>query len=131
MHVRHCACVVRQWGGQGGRRGFESQQSGAGKPIHIVDRMCACRPVRAQGGTALSSGEVGQGYREVADPSVFVKFPLVDEPNTSLVVWTTTPWTLPSNTYTAVHRDFDYAICHDAETDERLIVAESLVTTEI
>ena len=34
----------------------------------------------AQGGTALSSGEVGQGYREVADPSVYVRFPLVDEP---------------------------------------------------
>ena len=36
----------------------------------------------AQGGTALSSGEVGQGYREVADPSVYVRFPLVDEPST-------------------------------------------------
>ncbi len=80
----------------------------------------------AQGGTALSSGEVGQGYREVADPSVYVKFPLVDQPGTSLVVWTTTPWTLPSNTFAAVHPDLDYAVCHDAESDERLIVAASL-----
>ncbi|HEY2840477.1 MAG TPA: class I tRNA ligase family protein, partial [Pirellulales bacterium] len=61
----------------------------------------------AQGGTALSSGEVGQGYREVADPSVYVKFPLVDDKghttDTSLLVWTTTPWTLPSNQFAAVH----------------------------
>ena len=49
----------------------------------------------AQGGTALSAGEVGQGYREVADPSVYVLFPLVDQPHRSLVIWTTTPWTLP------------------------------------
>src|SRR3954451_8664709 len=58
----------------------------------------------AQGGTALSSGEVGQGYREVADPSVYVLFPLVEDiedsadkrrlsSNASLLVWTTTPWT--------------------------------------
>lgn len=80
----------------------------------------------AQGGTALSSGEVGQGYREVADPSVYVKFPLLDQENTSLVVWTTTPWTLPSNTYTAVHPDIVYAICRDEETGERLIVADGL-----
>ncbi|HLV65588.1 MAG TPA: class I tRNA ligase family protein [Polyangiaceae bacterium] len=56
----------------------------------------------AQGGTALSSAEVGLGYKTVDDPSVFVAFPLVDEPETALVVWTTTPWTLPSNTYAAI-----------------------------
>jgi isoleucyl-tRNA synthetase len=81
----------------------------------------------AQGGTALSSGEVGQGYREVADPSVYVKFPLVDEPSTSLVVWTTTPWTLPSNTYTAVNPEIEYARCLDSETGEYLIIAKELV----
>jgi isoleucyl-tRNA synthetase len=66
----------------------------------------------AQGGTALSAGEVGQGYREVADPSVYVKFPLLDEAgektDTSLLVWTTTPWTLPSNQFAAVHPNLDY-----------------------
>ncbi len=81
----------------------------------------------AQGGTALSSGEVGQGYREVADPSVFVTFPLVDHAGTSLVVWTTTPWTLPSNMYAAVHPDVDYAICVDAKANEKLVVADALV----
>ncbi len=80
----------------------------------------------AQGGTALSSGEVGQGYREVADPSVYVKFRLVDDPKTSLVVWTTTPWTLPSNTFAAVHSEVEYAVCKDVESDERLIVAVAL-----
>ena len=82
----------------------------------------------AQGGTALSSGEVGQGYRQVADPSVFVKFPLVDDPKTSLVIWTTTPWTLPSNMFAAVHPDIEYAYCSDEESGEQLIVAAALVT---
>ncbi|MBX3395166.1 MAG: isoleucine--tRNA ligase [Phycisphaerae bacterium] len=99
----------------------------------------------AQGGTALSSGEVGQGYREVDDPSVYVRFPIVideharavlsesssglgaERLNASFLVWTTTPWTLPSNSFAAVHRDFDYAVVHDEETGERLIFASALV----
>lgn len=81
----------------------------------------------AQGGTALSAGEVGQGYREVADPSVYVRFPLVDQPNTSLVVWTTTPWTLPSNQFAAVHEGIQYAFCTDPESKDTLIVAADLV----
>lgn len=83
----------------------------------------------AQGGTALSAGEVGQGYREVADPSVFVRFPLKGEENTALLVWTTTPWTLPSNQFAAVHPELEYATVEDAETGERLIVAAALVET--
>ncbi len=81
----------------------------------------------AQGGTALSAGEVGQGYREVADPSVFVRFPLIDEPETSLLVWTTTPWTLPSNQFAAVHPELTYAKVLDAESGERFLLAEALV----
>lgn len=81
----------------------------------------------AQGGTALSSGEVSSSYREVADPSVYVRFPLVDRPDTSLLVWTTTPWTLPSNQFAAVHPEVSYATVLDAETGHRLIVAELLV----
>jgi isoleucyl-tRNA synthetase len=83
----------------------------------------------AQGGTALSSGEVGQGYKEVDDPSVYVAFPLVDpagEGPLSLLVWTTTPWTLPSNMYAAVHPDFDYAVVRTAE-GRRFVVARALV----
>ncbi len=81
----------------------------------------------AQGGTALSSGEVGQGYREVADPSVYVRFPLVDQPGTSLLVWTTTPWTLPSNQFAAVNPALEYATVKDEESGEQLILAASLV----
>lgn len=81
----------------------------------------------AQGGTALSSGEVGQGYRQVADPSVYVRFPLAEDPSTALVVWTTTPWTLPSNTYAAVHPELDYAYCLDSDSQETFIVAAALV----
>ncbi len=81
----------------------------------------------AQGGTALSSGEVGQGYREVADPSVFVLFPLVDRPNASLLVWTTTPWTLPSNQFAAVHPDIEYALVWDDHLKQELILAKDLI----
>ncbi|MHB0959597.1 MAG: isoleucine--tRNA ligase [Pirellulaceae bacterium] len=80
----------------------------------------------AQGGTALSAGEVGQGYREVADPSVYVCFPLVDEENTSLLVWTTTPWTLPSNQFAAVHPELDYVTVRDEQSGERLVLAAAL-----
>jgi len=88
----------------------------------------------AQGGTALSSGEVGQGYREVADPSVYVKFPLLNPEavglpaQTSLLVWTTTPWTLPSNQFAAVHPELEYTLVADPEdADKRLVMATALV----
>jgi isoleucyl-tRNA synthetase len=63
----------------------------------------------AQGGTALSAAEVGLGYKDVDDPSVFVAFPLLDT-DTALAVWTTTPWTLPSNMYAAVNPKYEYAV---------------------
>ena len=83
----------------------------------------------AQGGTALSAGEVGQGYREVADPSVYVLFPLVEKPGRSLVVWTTTPWTLPSNMFAAVHPELEYTVVHDDELNQELVIASALVET--
>lgn len=76
-------------------------------------------------GTALSSHEVAQGYQDVEDPSVYVRFPLGDESGTSLLVWTTTPWTLPSNQGVAVRPGISYAVV-DAD-GERLVVAEALV----
>ncbi len=75
-------------------------------------------------GATLSSHELAQGYREVEDPSVFVRFHVADDSNTSFLVWTTTPWTLPSNMGLAVGADIDYSYCEaDGET---LIVAEAL-----
>ena len=85
----------------------------------------------AQGGTALSAGEVGQGYKTVKDPSVFVLFPLVDQTGydkpTSLLVWTTTPWTLPSNQFSAVNESIEYAVAYDPELDQNIILAKDLV----
>jgi len=58
--------------------------------------------------TALSDHEVALGYEEVEDPSVYVKFPLLDEEKTYFLAWTTTPWTLISNTALAVNPDEVY-----------------------
>jgi isoleucyl-tRNA synthetase len=75
--------------------------------------------------TSLSSAEVAMGYETVTDPSVYVKLPLVDDENTSLLIWTTTPWTLVSNTAVAANPDVEYAT---VEVDgERLILARELV----
>ena len=85
-----------------------------------------------QGGTALSSGEVGQGYREVADPSVYVAFPLTDQAGNathrSLVAWTTTPWTLPANQFAAVKPDLEYVVLREAgqPNGPEYIVVEAL-----
>lgn len=80
-------------------------------------------------GTPLSDHEVALGYDEATDPSVFVRFPLADKPDTSLLVWTTTPWTLPSNVAVAAHPDVDYAVVErDNEgAKEKLILARNLV----
>lgn len=81
-------------------------------------------------GTPLSDHEVAQGYREATDPSVFVRLPLVDTPGTSLLVWTTTPWTLPANVAVAAGADIDYVTVErrlDDGSTEKMILAESLV----
>ncbi len=80
-------------------------------------------------GTALSSHEVALGYQDVSDPSIYVRFPLLagdgSEAGESLLVWTTTPWTLPGNEAVAVAPDVTYVKARvDGET---LILAESLV----
>lgn len=116
-------------------------------------------PYCARCGTSLSSHEVAQGYAEVEDPSVYVRFPVVAEPEgsgrerggeagtgspagllfaaaagrpVSLLVWTTTPWTLPSNTAVAVHPEVDYALVvpdvpeGEGRDGEVLVVAAAL-----
>jgi isoleucyl-tRNA synthetase len=61
-------------------------------------------------GTSLSQHELTQAgvYQDRADPSLFVRFPVLDRPGQSLVIWTTTPWTLPANVAVAVHPDEEY-----------------------
>ncbi len=67
-------------------------------------------PWCARCGTALSSHELAQGYDTVKDLSLTVKFELADEPNTFLLAWTTTPWTLPGNVALAVGKDIEYGV---------------------
>ncbi len=75
-------------------------------------------------GATLSSHELALGYKEVEDPSITVRFRVADEDRTSFLVWTTTPWTLPSNLALAVGADIEYSYCE--LEDETLIVAEAL-----
>ncbi len=87
-------------------------------------------------GTPLSDHEVAQGYEDATDPSVFVRLPLMDEPGTSLLVWTTTPWTLPANVAVAAGENVDYVKVEHALADpvdgasggsEKLILAQALL----
>ncbi|MEY4497950.1 MAG: hypothetical protein RJA40_55 [Actinomycetota bacterium] len=86
-------------------------------------------------GTGLSDHELAQGYETVTDPSVYVRFPVTSgelaELGAALLVWTTTPWTLVSNTAVAVHPEVDYAVAEVIveENREVLIVAEALLGT--
>lgn len=81
-------------------------------------------------GTPLSDHEVAQGYDQAEDPSVFVRLPLLDTPGTSLLVWTTTPWTLPANVAVAAGPDVEYVTVEHQLPEggqERLILAGALV----
>ena len=77
-------------------------------------------------GTPLSSHEVSQGYRDVQDPSVYIKAKIKGEENTYFLVWTTTPWTLISNVALAVKPDVEYVKVktHVGNHDEFLILAK-------
>ncbi|MFE1776811.1 isoleucine--tRNA ligase [Streptomyces sp. NPDC059008] len=79
-------------------------------------------------GTGLSDHELAQGYETVVDPSVYVRLPLTSGPlagEASLLIWTTTPWTLVSNTAAAAHPDVTYVVATDGT--EKLVVAEPLL----
>ena len=81
-------------------------------------------------GTPLSDHEVALGYEEATDPSVFVRMPLVDQKGTSLLVWTTTPWTLPANVGVVAAPEVDYVTVERDLPEggkERLILAEALL----
>jgi isoleucyl-tRNA synthetase len=81
-------------------------------------------------GTPLSDHEVAQGYEDATDPSLFVRLPLVDQPGTALLVWTTTPWTLPANVAVAANPNLDYVLIERNLPEggtEKLILAQSLL----
>ncbi|MCW2537212.1 MAG: ileS [Modestobacter sp.] len=79
-------------------------------------------------GTGLSDHEVAQGYESITDPSVYVRLPVTSGEwagRADLLVWTTTPWTLPSNTAVAVNPEVAYVVVRAGE--DTLVVAEPLV----
>src|SRR5690606_35201474 len=83
-------------------------------------------------GTGLSDHELAQGYETVVDPSVYVRLPLTSGPyagRAALLVWTTTPWTLPSNALVAAKADVTYVTATDG--DETLIVARELLDSAL
>ena len=100
------------------------------KQIHSSGRLVEdyrVAPYCPRCGTGLSDHELAQGYETVTDPSVYVKFPLTSGPlagRASLLIWTTTPWTLVSNALVAASPDLTYVAMTDG--DQTLVVAEVL-----
>jgi isoleucyl-tRNA synthetase len=96
---------------------------------NLVYRGMRVMPYSTACTTPLSNFEAGSDYREVVDPAIVISFPLVDDPKTSLLAWTTTPWTTPSNLAVCVHPDFTYIKIHDEEKDVNYWILEKLLTT--
>ncbi|CAH1783925.1 unnamed protein product [Owenia fusiformis] len=91
----------------------------------LVYRGSKVMPFSTACNTPLSNFESGQNYKEVVDPAVTVSFPLVDEPGVSLIAWTTTPWTLPSNLALCVNPLLDYVKIKDNTTENVYIMMEA------
>lgn len=86
-------------------------------------------PFSAQLGTPLSNFEANLNYKDVDDPSLTVTFPLVGDPDTMLLVWTTTPWTLPSNLAAMVGGEIDYVQIKEVKSGKNYILAESRLSS--
>lgn len=84
-------------------------------------------PFSAKLGTPLSNFEAGENYKEIDDPSLTVALSLVDEPDTALLIWTTTPWTLPSNLAVMAGPAIDYVKVKDQTTGKNYILAKTLL----
>lgn len=79
--------------------------------------------------TPLSNFEANLNYKMVQDPALTVSFPVQGEANTSLLAWTTTPWTLPSNLALAVGKEIDYVRAKEISSGKIWIMAEALLPT--
>jgi len=90
----------------------------------LVYRGSRIMPFSTACNTVLSNFEAGSNYKDTKDPALFVTFPLVEDPETSMIAWTTTPWTLPSNLACAVNPDFVYLKIKDEDKGKVYIVAE-------
>ncbi|MGP8078330.1 MAG: isoleucine--tRNA ligase [Thermoplasmata archaeon] len=78
--------------------------------------------------TPISSHEVAQGYHDTTDPSITVRFPLAasDAPRRDLLVWTTTPWTLPANLLVAARADLEYSVVREKDGTELVLATAAL-----
>ncbi|NLL30643.1 MAG: isoleucine--tRNA ligase [Clostridiales bacterium] len=79
-------------------------------------------------GTALSSHEVSQGYKDVKDLTAIAKFKVEGEDNKYILAWTTTPWTLPSNLALCINKAYDYVEAKIGDSDEVYILAKELAS---
>ncbi len=75
--------------------------------------------------TTLSNFEVNQGYKDTKDRSVYIKLKLIEKENTFLLIWTTTPWTLPQNVAVAVNREEEY-VCVSTEKEKYILAKKRL-----
>uniref|UniRef100_A0A8C8E423 Isoleucine--tRNA ligase, cytoplasmic n=1 Tax=Oryzias sinensis TaxID=183150 RepID=A0A8C8E423_9TELE len=91
----------------------------------MVYRGVKVMPFSTACNTPLSNFESHQNYKDVQDPSVIVNFPLVEDKDVSLIAWTTTPWTLPSNLALCVNPDYLYVKVKDNSTDKTYIMMEA------
>ena len=85
----------------------------------LVYRDWRIMPYSWKWATVLSNFEAGSNYKDIADPSIYVTFPIVDDEETSFVVWTTAPWTLPSNMMLAINPELEYESVLDEESKKK------------
>ncbi|KAI5733383.1 hypothetical protein M8J76_011262 [Diaphorina citri] len=95
----------------------------------LVYRGVKVMPYSTACNTPLSNFESGQNYKEVVDPAVVVNFPLESDPSVSLVAWTTTPWTLPSNLALCVNPTANYVKVKDKSNSNVYILMQSRLET--
>lgn len=91
---------------------------------NLVYRGSRIMPFSTACNTVLSNFEAGSNYKDTKDPAIFITFPLLEDPETSLIAWTTTPWTLPSNLACAVNPEFTYLKILDEDKGKQYILAE-------
>lgn len=98
------------------------------KKIHekgLVYKGSRIMPYSTQCSTVLSNFEAGSNYQDISDPSIFITFPMAEDPSVEFLAWTTTPWTLPSNLMIAVNPELKYVTIEVEATGKKYIVAES------
>ncbi|CAH8634361.1 unnamed protein product [Schistosoma haematobium] len=95
----------------------------------LVYRGLKVMPFSTACSTPLSNFEAGQNYKDVQDPAIIVSFPLDNDPETSMIAWTTTPWTLVSNLALCMHPDKEYVKILDTSKNRKFIMMKARLTS--